>query len=1815
VAFNVTRDTNNNQIIVQQENGGEGVRIEYNARPDSFMFIDLRDDELGFKFLGLNGAPLNATEEKAAIALFEEALNAKPTDIKNKFAETLEERLLNTDNDSTNRINRGDIDNLYGALSPKTLLGAIAISGLYQAMDTLSTKKPDQDVAILSAITEGEFQDDHETQNSTEIMKLLRAAKINESAIEAITPKFKPTDADADKQTKIDADKVKADAAKKEEDAKTTEKEAAAKKALKEAAEKEAAENKGKLTSHHTIERVQKALGIRNVNGVRNNGTLDTGTEKLVQDHVEGVLKSVIDGTHPIQLKDGANGKLINLFNPATNKNELYELAATNENGPNGNVTAYYAHAIDGEGKRIKDGSTKIDVSEKIPALTALFSLIRADLDQKILATETHFREEEQDRITKIKDEQRAKTDAFLKLIGREDLKADVTKDIINRRFDGDALRKKLNVGTKHEEALGAYIAAMDSLHSQRVSFSENLVNMNADYETADSVYKMLNFMSTGKEYDPTHDQNLRDGTAFRDNILAPEAYDIVSSMAFGEKIHISMLIDEENPEQEARVLAAFKDQINDGNLEITREDVYDFVKQEHDNYALRVLTGKDDISDMTETERTDMLKNVTAAMTGRYKNEDGTPVIFRPFLEDYKLARKSFDRPELGDPILQSRIDLIRNNGTRIPDGKDATYTLNTGEQKALFDAGKALIGAEDKVFEDLRSEEKTALLGEIVSEMRPELYKDPNYAKVVQNYYEKHLIDYYVGRAGTPDRDENGRVTFNKDGFSTWTGGTEGAYGGLHIDDFVKTYVHYNRFELEDPIKLYGEKGAAIFFHGHYSDRNRNDGVTYDQVKEHLLKQEKGEALFKKFDERVRDQDVATAFNLYRVREDLYNRAEFANQQKNHMLEIVREAEPESDVTTDDENENENENENEQNISENPDFALDIKEQESNTSSIKNFGLLVDPAIKTTQKVKTATDTVRTAISSTLDERATARANAAIDAALEKRMDLSQIQDPDLKPTTIMDARTPRTPMHTDYLFTSNPPRLTPQESWLNTLVRDSVSPTAYGQIGNVDYLYGVKSGNELATRASTEIAEQTIFALNEGSTSTALSTNVMNRTVVEPINLDPSQWISHGFDAPSTPSNYVLALPDNRAAQATGNATTWADSLILNGHAANHTPLLENLEAKPTTTYEFNDVSYSRTENVETANNADWNASSQTKPDQTSVEFDTSGNSSSTRTYVEPTLSDNATRQPTANGPYTANNGWTGEFNNNSRTNTPNTTYSNFDEAFSVKTPGKWSLFKATASDVTSRSLKTLAKGIKTVPVVGSFFGGVIGSTIASIEANAIEKKLPAIKDAGLVKEDAQRLFTTQIASQLSGYVASGADPSIVGGELYLKSKQGEIIAQYKLDPITQHMILPDLFIDLLTTNSAETDLINYRETKKQWTDENVTDMHNSITNKYFKDLSDDQLKQYGLLRDTEKNTILMTATVNKQQIQGPLGILLRKESVAKDFLSRIQTGTKQEHFYNGSATPGTKHVPTYETDMKAAYDSLTQINEMHGHAMHELETTDPSFVMKNDNGDTFVLAYLSREHWFGDAYDENGFSAYIDTQSGRESFTDASTGDSDFAMTDNTKRTELETNFHQSLIGQKEEVVAYMKAMLNERINMTDGNNKNIITLEDLEKVRDSIVKRGKVASIVDAYAVEALYQAASELDATQITTANKNNFMKYQAGDQKTATETIERTKQEKPEYFKTQTAKTTSPFNDEFNTAQKAQELDQTQNNTLTVAFGEAMNAQVTQAGANFLNTDNYMKEMNDLLFPEGSKTGNEAPKANYVERLPDTMS
>jgi hypothetical protein len=1613
VTFNVTRDPNDKDTIVLQLEGGNiNARIKYFSEESALWFDD---NEQGFRFVDENGTPLKTeTEQKAAATTFSDAYKANPNGVLAELINTVEHRMLATDGnaDRNDFIQYDELENVHNAITGKTVLNAATLMAFDIALDRL-TDNPSGKSLLPS--TREEFRAAYGATDSNEIMKTLRANSFDETFIKAATPQFIPTPEDAARE----AEAARLAQAEAEAKAKA---EADARQRLADDEARRAEENKGKPTKHRTITRVEEAFGIKDVDGV-----LDTGLKIKLQEYLQDTLETVLSDEEGRLLDKGNDGKknLINLTNANTEQNELYKLTKTHQEGR----TVYHVHAIDENGKQVEGTTLEIDLLNEDPeelkallenpVLKALFGRISNDQREKIRATQTHFEEEEAERTTKIKDQQRAEAQAFLTLIGREDLKeGDFLEDILDKSLDPNKLREKYKITEKNDTEFSTFIASMIAMNAERASFSNDIYALNTDLERQDSLFKMFNYMQTGKEYDPIREQELIDGVPFRDNILGMEAYDILQTLPYGGKIHIRHLIDDANPEQEAKILRAF-----DGELEVTREQVLAYVRKEHDDYAIRVLTGKDDISDLTESERLDVLKNVSAAMSGHYER-DGTPILFRPFFEDLNLVNKSFGRPELDDPALLARIELIRHNSTRIPDGKDALNILTNDEEKALIIKNKALLietlGQEkyDRVIKEETEANKDSyknapehikreLLNVIVSEMRPELYDDPSYSKVVQNYYEKIEGHYTEHRAGKPDLDNEGRLVLNADGSTNWTGGMNGRYGGIHADELTKYYVHLNRFELED---MYGEEGASVFFNGHYSDRNRNDEVTYEEVMTHLKGVGDG-SLAEKFHNSVREFDLATLHGFYELRPSQYDRATFANQQRNHMLELAQET-----VLTEEQN---NTDENNQS---------DVNPANLNT------GLepadLSDPFPKIPGGY--ITWKVPGLIGSAYDAAKRLPGMHGNANNLAPRMPYPETPSP----TAIHGTNPHYSPISTDYITkpTGTSIALIPntdivprQSTDLTRIANEAISGEYIPAPRNQMTVTNTSNGPHVDTWINGEFTDITDSRINGSKTNPA------------------------AIDA--APTNYVMALPDTPPATATPSQP-WLNSLINIG-----TPAAPASNATV--------LGLPSPETVSTAN------------------VTPNGSGETLRLEHKPSAASLPQKSPQDQ--------WLDDLI--AKENKSKLISNTIPE---VKAPGWLSRFFSGAADAGRVTLRLGSQAGK----YAAGAGVVVAAGLSTAEAAYLTNNQQALLDSGLIQADVQKELTAIYAAHV---LQSTADPTIFGGEFGTQYLMEKLKADTGMDPIVAEMVMPDLLIELVTEKTNEAKRSEYERMKSLWEDENqIEDMYTGIINKY------------GLAEKlpfiAEDGTIEGVIDGQKQRV--PFGTAMRDSNYADNFLSMISMGRKSTY---DPVLRVTRYETQYHPELKAAYDSIMQINAMAGAARHEIANADLDLTIVGKDGQRYSIDYSKDEHFFGNAYDEDGFSWYMLGKGGGKTNPNYFDANGKYAQSykDSVIQTRTE-GFVSALIDNKDEVLDHMTFLITTRLERTDGEAHNAITSDDLEKVRDAIVKGGKLEGLQDAYAIEAFYAV---VDTLPIDENEKHAVLRQKGKDTQVAATFIAETQQ------------------------------------------------------------------------------------------------
>ena len=297
-------------------------------------------------------------------------------------------------------------------------------------------------------------------------------------------------------------------------------------------------------------------------------------------------------------------------------------------------------------------------------------------------------------------------------------------------------------------------------------------------------------------------------------SILHKEAYGYIENLSGGEYIPVSYLYNKNNAAQTSAIRRAFSDE--NGRLydRVTREEVYAFVRQQFDLYAIKELSGKvpgegQDIEDFIAANRA-TLRGVTQALyEGRlsiYCNASEHNFYAR----DLGLMFKSFGRPDLTDPLIRNTLNHLQGNAKIFP---TAHYALNKMTDAELI----AITGKSN--FIDLAATQQHEILNGIFKQGYNAFAKEdpafPAYNRVVLNYYEDSfsMANFAWHRSGALD--DTGMQTFN------------GRYGPPTQDMLMHTYMRYHDRELKT---IFSGEQASIFMN---RDRTAiNYDVTYEEV-----------------------------------------------------------------------------------------------------------------------------------------------------------------------------------------------------------------------------------------------------------------------------------------------------------------------------------------------------------------------------------------------------------------------------------------------------------------------------------------------------------------------------------------------------------------------------------------------------------------------------------------------------------------------------------------------------------------------------------------------------------------------------------------------------------------------------------------------------------------------------------------------------------------------------------------------------------------------------------------------------------------------
>ena len=431
-----------------------------------------------------------------------------------------------------------------------------------------------------------------------------------------------------------------------------------------------------------------------------------------------------------------------------------------------------------------------------------------------------------------------------------QEIEGDFRKALKDSKGIGLDPFKATNLGKRIKDAKGddaefaTFMAAIFMSEQNRIGLSTDIIEFDLERTQVSSIFNLFQVM-TGSSYDPNIINDMYVGAPARDNVLSLDAYNILRNMKHGETVSISRLYDENNPEQKAALLKEFE-----GRAEITREEVYTYVRKQLDLRAIGTLRPdlKEEIdalktpADQTDfiNRHLDVLKNVSQAM---YNGD------FNPYEEDLKLGFRAFPRPEITDPRVNGFIELHRNNGN-IPSPQYALCNMSNNDLISITG---------NKDFNSLPMSEKESELKRALNSPMSEIIGNPAHARLAMSFYEPlfGLGEFTSWRNGDPDL--NDPETYN------------GRYGNVTDDQCLYMFMFRNSQEMEE---IFEPGAQKIFFKGATNVLNKD--LTCDEVIQKLRERDPtgSKGLVKEFKHQLADLNNPSMYtymidiNLYHCR-----------------------------------------------------------------------------------------------------------------------------------------------------------------------------------------------------------------------------------------------------------------------------------------------------------------------------------------------------------------------------------------------------------------------------------------------------------------------------------------------------------------------------------------------------------------------------------------------------------------------------------------------------------------------------------------------------------------------------------------------------------------------------------------------------------------------------------------------------------------------------------------------------------------------------------------------------------------------------------
>ncbi|MBX2834668.1 MAG: hypothetical protein KTR28_06825, partial [Micavibrio sp.] len=662
-------------------------------------------------------------------------------------------------------------------------------------------------------------------------------------------------------------------------------------------------------------------------------GAPDQATIKAINDYIVDILTNHAEETLDPDPTGKHNRITINT-NVSTDPKKVEIEPRTYEFEPatRGNESTFNVYELDDKGKRVKGDPTPLEVlydkenqKNAHPAFMEVASKYNEHLRQKIAENTPS------DSDLAMLDEFQSLREEVLRsqkgAIGiPEDLAEEFAQSVSTPGFTQEQFKKselyqKIKEKAEKPEQIDDFVYTMLLITQDMQTFGSNFPQLRDEQQKADGIYKWMHkAVGQGASMAAAHNFELSQGK-IDDNIFAHNVYDILNRMPEISSTRLSLLTNEKYPKQYNELVAYFG---TDGNRLITKDEIEDYARDRFEIYAIQKLSkgektlpgdaDKETIKAFIK-ENENLLSNVNDAIHGDYIPEGDTkPLLFNPYEKDLQFVYKGFEKTNLDDPFFRQEVDKIYNKMHFAPDLNYVLQTCNPKQISDLYEAGRESLSKDpeaftaalrkhaqrfgvpkknindvaQKIFEKVNNDdiaslarfkesEQHIIIEALASKLRPELYENESYNRLITNYYKNHSTGITKAAAGQAELDEYGAVKLDENGQSSWNGGFNGRYGGPDNDQMLRSFV---RGMGRDFAKHFGTNGATIEDVLYNADGTKNYKIGLDEAVD-KIRSEAGDAAADGFKNAVLSNSQANVYQYFmvmRLSEYRNNRQKFA-------------------------------------------------------------------------------------------------------------------------------------------------------------------------------------------------------------------------------------------------------------------------------------------------------------------------------------------------------------------------------------------------------------------------------------------------------------------------------------------------------------------------------------------------------------------------------------------------------------------------------------------------------------------------------------------------------------------------------------------------------------------------------------------------------------------------------------------------------------------------------------------------------------------------------------------------------------------------